>query len=60
MVPLDAGLTPGSAGEGKERSDKKTGELDASRKALIFRDFFKPVFFLTSMWVQRNWDTWKS
>ena len=60
MVPLDAGLTTDSAGEGKERSDKKTGELDANRKALIFRDFFKPVFFLTSMWVQRNWDTWKS
>ena len=49
-----------SAGEGKERSDKKTGELDANRKALIFQDFFEPVFFLTSMWVQRNWDTWKS
>ena len=45
MVPLDAGLTPGSAGEGKERSDKKTGELDASRKALIFRDFLNPCSF---------------
>ena len=28
-----------SAGEGKEGSGKKTGVLDARRKALDFRDF---------------------